>query len=80
MCYVWRLVNQKELCNIKNDSGQTNNLIEENISIAKEMQNFYDTWWNDAFKELSYTFIDIESELDNILTSHDIHVDKTSWH
>ena len=80
MCYVWRLVNQKELCNIKNDSGQTNNLIEENISIDKEMQNFYDTWWNDAFKELSYTFIDIESELDNILTSHDIHVDKTSWH
>lgn len=74
------MVNQKELCNIKNDSGQTNNLIEENISIDKEMQNFYDTWWNDAFKELSYTFIDIESELDNILTSHDIHVDKTSWH
>ena len=76
----WRLVNQKELYNIKNDPGQTNNIIEENTLLAEEMQNFYDKWWEDASNEFSYTFIDIEPNLENVLTSHDIHVDNTPWH
>ena len=76
----WRLVNQKELYNTKSDPGQTINLIEENTSMAKEMQNFYNTWWEDVSKDFRYTLIDIEPNLENVLTSHDIHVDKTSWH
>jgi arylsulfatase A-like enzyme len=76
----WRLVNQKELYNIKSDPGQTINLINKNAFLAIKMQNFYDTWWEDASKEFSYTLIDIEPDLENVLTSHDIHVDKTSWH
>lgn len=76
----WRLVNQKELYNIKNDPGQTNNIIEENTLLAEEMQNFYDKWWDEASNEFSYTFIDIEPNVENVLTSHDIHVDNTPWH
>tara|TARA_B100001059_G_scaffold205442_1_gene215492 strand:- start:587 stop:2443 length:1857 start_codon:yes stop_codon:yes gene_type:complete len=76
----WRLVNHKELYNTESDPGQTINLIEENTTLAKEMQNFYNTWWEDASKEFRYTLIDIEPDLKNILTSHDIHVDETSWH
>ncbi|MBL6644739.1 MAG: arylsulfatase [Flavobacteriaceae bacterium] len=76
----WRLINKDELYNVKTDPGQINNVFSENTELGIKMQQFYDSWWEDASKEFRYTHIDIEPDRENILTAHDIHVDKTAWH
>lgn len=48
----WRLVNGKELYNIKADPGQKNNVIADHPEQAAEMRAFYDAWW----AELEPTF------------------------
>ncbi|MBL9189649.1 MAG: arylsulfatase [Opitutaceae bacterium] len=48
----WRLVNGKELYDIKADPGQERNLIAEQPARAAKMRAFYDAWW----AELEPTF------------------------
>lgn len=48
----WRLVNGKELYDIRNDPGQQRNLIAEHPARAAKMSAFYDAWW----AELEPTF------------------------
>ncbi len=48
----WRLVNENELYNIKQDPGQQKNIIESNPEIAGRLVVFYEAWW----KELEPTF------------------------
>lgn len=48
----WRLVNGKELYDIRGDPGQQRNLIEEQPARAATMRAFYDAWW----AELEPTF------------------------
>ncbi|WP_139958670.1 arylsulfatase [Flavicella sediminum] len=40
----WRLINNKELYNVKNDIGQTKNVIQEFPEIAKELGTYYKAW------------------------------------
>ena len=76
----WRLINNNELYNVKTDPSQIKNVLGENTELAMKMQQFYNSWWEDASKEFKYTHIDIEPDIENILTAHDIHTDKTAWH
>lgn len=48
----WRLVNGKELYDIKADPGQQRNVIAEQAARADKMRAFYDAWW----AELEPTF------------------------
>jgi arylsulfatase A-like enzyme len=48
----WRLINGKELYDIKADPGQQRNLIAEHHARAARMSAFYDAWW----AELEPTF------------------------
>jgi arylsulfatase B len=48
----WRLINGKELYDIKADPGQQRNLIAEHPARAARMSAFYDAWW----AELEPTF------------------------
>jgi arylsulfatase B len=48
----WRLVNGKELYDIRADPGQQRNLITEESARAAKMRAFYDAWW----AELEPTF------------------------
>ena len=76
----WRLVNGNELYNTGNDPGQKNNIINENENISKEMQKFYDDWWEDASKEFEYSYIDIMPNISNTITAHDVQVSSiTAW-
>ena len=81
MYHSWRLVNGTELYNVDNDPGQKNNIFDDNVVMAKELQNYYDKWWAYVSKEFKYSYIDIEPDQINNLTSHDIHVNSTTaWH
>ncbi|MDA8743604.1 arylsulfatase [Rubripirellula amarantea] len=48
----YRLVNQKELYDIKADPGQKNNIADEHPEVVGRLQRFYESWWD----ELSPTF------------------------
>jgi len=48
----WRLVNGRELYDIKTDPGQQKNIITGHAAQAEKMRAFYDAWW----KELEPTF------------------------
>ncbi len=48
----WRLVNGRELYNIKADPGQERNVIAGHAAQANKMRAFYDAWWG----ELEPTF------------------------
>ena len=48
----WRLVNGKELYDIRADHGQKKNVASANPTVVKRLTKFYDDWW----KELVPTF------------------------
>jgi arylsulfatase A-like enzyme len=52
MSQQWRLVNARELYQIKQDPGQQRNLAAEYPEVVSRMTAFYDRWWN----ELQPTF------------------------
>lgn len=43
----WRLINRKELYNIKADPGQQNNIAEPNPDIVANLSQKYDEYWNE---------------------------------
>ncbi len=46
----WRLVNGKELYDIKNDPSQKNNIADNHPSVVNELKEQYDKWWSDVSK------------------------------
>ncbi|WP_430931225.1 arylsulfatase [Saccharicrinis sp. 156] len=69
----WRLVNGSELYNVKNDPGQQNNVAAQHPERVVEMNNFYNTWWDDVIKESKFTVIDLGLDSVDVLTCMDIH-------
>ena len=39
------LVNNKELYDLKNDPGETKNVIDEHPEIVDQLRTLYDQWW-----------------------------------
>jgi len=73
----WRLVNGKELYDIKADPGQQNNIAAEHADVVRRLRAAYEDWW----KSLSTVFdgfvrigIGSEAEPRSLLHAHDWHV------
>lgn len=43
----WRLINKKELYNIKEDPGQKNNIAEQNSEVVSNLSKKYDDYWDE---------------------------------
>lgn len=74
----WRLINGKELYNLKTDQGQKNNVASKNSERVMEMKAFYEQWWvqvSKDFNEEIYFKIGSEHENPIKLTAHDVHSD-----
>jgi len=69
----WRLVNGIELYNTKEDAGEQNNVAEQYPERVVEMNNFYNTWWEDVIKETKFSIIDLGVDPVDVLTCMDIH-------
>lgn len=70
----WRLVNNRELHDIRADPGQSTNLIAQHPEVAAELAAFYNTWWDDVSSrhdETSLHYIGAEQENPVQLNAHD---------
>tara|TARA_R110002126_G_scaffold291782_1_gene458017 strand:- start:34185 stop:35996 length:1812 start_codon:yes stop_codon:yes gene_type:complete len=72
----WRLVNGKELYDLTNDKGQTNDISSDYAEKVAEMSAFYEQWWiqvSKDFNEEIYFKLGSEKENPITLTAHDMH-------
>ncbi len=81
----WRLINGKELYDIKADPGQKNDIADNHPDIVKKLQDAYKEWWEDVsqkFDEYCEIILGSDNENPVRLTCHDWHLDEGSvpWH
>ncbi|MHC4477178.1 MAG: arylsulfatase [Planctomycetota bacterium] len=72
----WRLINGKELYDIKASRVQKKDLAEKHPEVVAKLRRQYDNWWADISKRfVEYCEIIIGSDMENpsMLTSHDWH-------
>jgi len=72
----WRLINGKELYDIKADPGQESDLARKNPQVVDKLRREYDKWWADIstrFGEYCRIIVGSEHENPSMLTSHDWH-------
>ncbi|MSU49412.1 MAG: hypothetical protein EXS37_10055 [Opitutus sp.] len=70
----WRLINGKELYDIKADPGQQRNLIAEQPARAAKMRAFYDAWWTElqpTFAQTTEIYLGHPANPSVNLTGHD---------
>ena len=70
----WRLINNTELYDIKQDPGQQNNIIENHPAVAEKLRNDYELWWDDIsrrFHETTPLYIGAEQQNPVQLNAHD---------
>ena len=83
MTSQWRLINGKELYDIKTDPGQATNVASGHPAVVERLTKFYDAWWADLLPSFSNdTAIYLGHPKDNParLTSHDwITTGSTPW-
>jgi len=78
----WRLVNGKELYDIKADPSQTNNIADKHPRVVEKLRKAYEDWWADISKRFDeYCEIIIGSDEENPcqLMSHDWHSPNPAW-
>lgn len=79
----WRLVNGKQLFDMKNDPGQKKDVAAENPKVVKRLTDFYDNWWNElepTFSQATQIYLGHPAENPARLTSHDwITTGTTPW-
>ena len=82
----WRLVNGKELYNIRTDLGQTTNVITAHPQVATTLAAGYEQWWQSIMNEgvdERYAYIKVGSPKENPvrISAHDLMSGKLSvWH
>jgi arylsulfatase len=65
----WRLVEEKELYDLKTDPGQTKDVAAQNPEIVKKMRDHYDKWWAGVAPRLDdFSPISIGSDMENPVT------------
>jgi arylsulfatase A-like enzyme len=72
----WRLIDGKELYDIKTDKGQQNDVSAQYPEKVAEMKAFYENWWTQVsidFDEEIYFKLGNELENPITLTAHDVH-------
>jgi arylsulfatase A-like enzyme len=78
----YRLVNGKELYDIKEDPGQNKDIAEDNPQIVEKLRNSYEDWWASVSERFDgYCEIIIGSDEGNPcrLMSHDWHSPNPAW-
>jgi arylsulfatase A-like enzyme len=82
MTQKWRLINGNELYDIKNDSGQKQNLAKQHPDIVASLRQEYDKWWNmvssDFKGKIAAIAVGTKQENPVKLTSHDWYMDKNN--
>jgi len=72
----WRLVDGRELYDIKQDPGQERDVAAEHPQVVEGLRDRYDRWWKNIAESFArYCEITLGSGRDNptVLTSHDLH-------
>jgi arylsulfatase A-like enzyme len=72
----WRLINGKELYDIKADPRQEKNIARKHPNVVKQLRTAYEKWWDDVserFDEYSEIIIGSDEENPTCLVSHDLH-------
>jgi len=70
----WRLVDDRELYEIRLDPGQQNNVIEQHPEVAETLRRDYDRWWEDIrqrFHETTPLYIGAGQQNPVQLNAHD---------
>jgi len=79
----WRLINGRELYDIKADPGQQSDVALQNSQVVERLTNFYDSWWADllpSFSEDTAIYLGHPRGNPARLTSHDwITTGSTPW-
>ncbi|MCA9246822.1 MAG: arylsulfatase, partial [Planctomycetales bacterium] len=79
----WRLINGKELYEIKKDPGQKHDVANEYPYVVKRLAKFYEAWWEDllpSFENDAAIYLGHPSDNPARLTSHDwITTQMTPW-
>ncbi|MCA9129981.1 MAG: arylsulfatase [Planctomycetales bacterium] len=79
----WRLINGKELYDIKQDPGQSSNVASGHPDVVQRLTAFYEDWWSElepTFDNDAAIFLGHAADNPARLTSHDwITTDSTPW-
>ncbi|RMF39858.1 MAG: N-acetylgalactosamine-4-sulfatase [Planctomycetota bacterium] len=79
----WRLINGKELYDIKRDPGQTSDIASGHPDVVQRLRDFYEAWWADllpSFSQDARIYLGHPRENPARLTSHDwITTGSTPW-
>ncbi|MFB0554226.1 MAG: arylsulfatase [Phycisphaerae bacterium] len=78
----WRLINGKELYDIKADPGQKNDIADGQPQVVEKLRKAYEDWWADVslrFDEYCEIIIGSDKQNPTRLMSHDWHTPKVSW-
>ena len=73
----WRLINGKELYDMKADPRQQNDVADKFPDVVRKLRKDYESWWADTskrFDEYCETIVGSDNENPSKLTSHDWHV------
>ena len=79
----YRLVGKEELYSLDSDRGQESNLIEQLPEKGAELQEAYETWWDQvAVRNATFVPITVGAKQENpaFLSAHDWHAEKIPWH
>ena len=83
MTSQWRLINGKQLYDIKVDPGQTSDVASGHPKVVERLTAFYDAWWEDllpTFSNATAIYLGHPAENPARLTSHDwITTGSTPW-
>jgi len=83
MTSQWRLVNGKELYDIKSDSGQKKDVAKDHPKVVERLRVFYDSWWEElepTFDQDCPIYLGHVAENPATLTCHDwITTGSTPW-
>lgn len=84
---TWRLVNGKELYNIKKNLSQTKDVAADNPEVVARLRESYERWWGSLQEQKvneRYAYIKAGTKYENPLriSSHDMHIYpyKNAWH
>lgn len=83
MTSQWRLVNGKELYDIRNDGGQQNDVASGHPAVVERLTAFYEAWWQEllpTFRNDTAIYLGHPADNPARLTSHDwITTGSTPW-
>ena len=78
----WRLINGKELYDIKADPEQKSDIADRNPQTVEKLRKAYENWWMDVsgrFDEYCETILGSDKQNPTRLMSHDWHTEKVPW-